>query len=128
MRIMNMTGNVSTRGAAALGAAFATSLLLAACATTTTTTETVPVADRDHFIVTLAEDGTLIGKYDAASFNQNVVRQVLDKGCVNGKVSSYNEMMGADGLMEFKASCDGGVKDITGTVAYQKAVAQAAEQ
>ncbi|MDS9466176.1 hypothetical protein RGQ15_01100 [Paracoccus sp. MBLB3053] len=123
MTILPETKTVSTRGLFALGAALASCALLTACATTEETPP--PTADSNHFVVTLAEDGSLIGKYDANSFSQSVVRSVLDRGCVGGSVDTYSEMVGADGLTEFTATCVGGVKDITGTVAYQKAVAEA---
>ncbi|MFG6079472.1 hypothetical protein ACEUZ9_003903 [Paracoccus litorisediminis] len=107
-------GIVSYRRISALGGIVAIALL-AGCAST----EEKTVANPDHLTVNIA-DGNLTGVYNPASFNAETVKQSLGLNCNGGKVATYSEAPGDDGLMAFTATCDGGTKQATGTVTYQR--------
>ena len=107
-------GIVSYRKIPALGWVVAMALL-AGCAST----EEKTVANPDHLTVNIA-DGNLTGVYNPASFNAETVKQSLGLNCNGGKVATYSEAPGEDGLMAFTATCDGGTKQATGTATYQR--------
>ncbi|MTH76218.1 hypothetical protein [Paracoccus aestuariivivens] len=113
-----LTGNVTK-----LGAALASCALLAACATP----EEKSVANPNHLTVTVA-DGNLTGSYNPAGFDSETVQQVLGNSCVGGKVATYSEAPGEDGLTSFTATCVGGTKETSGTVTLQRAVTEPAAE
>lgn len=108
--------NAPIRRAAALGIVLGATAVLAACATP----EEKAVADPNHLTVTIA-DGNLTGQYNPASFDEQIVRQALGNNCNGGKVATYSETAGEDGLTAFAATCDGGTKEASGTMTYQRA-------
>ncbi|WP_134678795.1 hypothetical protein [Paracoccus ravus] len=114
-----MTGLSQNFRIAGLGAVLASCAILAGCADTTD--EAAP-ANRNHFVVTVS-DGNLVGVYDPANFSQQVVRQVLDRGCVDGTVATYSETPTEGGLTEFTATCGPGgiIQEIPATQTYQRA-------
>jgi len=115
MQIKHMTGNVPNRLNMGLGIALVSCALLAACEST----QEKAVSDPDHLTVTVA-DGKLMGQYNPAGFDQEVVRQSLAANCIGGKVATYEEAVGVDGLVAFTATCVDGTTEASGTFTYRR--------
>jgi len=115
MQIKHMTGNVPNHLSRGLGIALISCALLAACEST----QEKAVSDPDHLTVTVA-GGKLMGQYNPAGFDAQIVRQSLAANCIGGQVATYEEAAGVDGLVAFTATCVQGTTQDSGTFTYRR--------